>query len=263
MKSSGLHVYRGRSLRSAIAAIIASYVRAAVFRPRRRSDAVTCANARAARSIERQRVEVGLGLLDVGLAAGPFLRSFATSGPTESSASVIAWGVPQSAWSRSRGSRMTVLVSTGVPCAVTVEDDDIVGVTGGTASRLGRRRHLRSRTTADSGMDRYGLNSATGRPSRVTVKCSPAATRSTRSRRDCADDRHLSHVPTVSPTVLEVLADDLLGPLLVAATMMRASQNDREWRRSRSAASRMSPVVIAYTGHLRNVRRARAPSTEE
>jgi hypothetical protein len=47
-KSAGLQVYTGRSCATAIAAIIASYARAAVLRPVRRSDAATWPNARAA-----------------------------------------------------------------------------------------------------------------------------------------------------------------------------------------------------------------------
>lgn len=46
LKSAGLQVYSGSSFAIAVAAIIAWYERAVVFRPERRSDAATWPNAR-------------------------------------------------------------------------------------------------------------------------------------------------------------------------------------------------------------------------
>ena len=72
----------------AMAAIIASYALAAVFRPRRRSDAATPPNARAASASKGSGSIVRLRSLEPGLAAARS-SSDATSGPTLSSANVI------------------------------------------------------------------------------------------------------------------------------------------------------------------------------
>ena len=58
---------------ASFAAIIASYARALGLRPERRRDAATCPKARAASGIEGERVEVGLGLLEMRDARRPLL----------------------------------------------------------------------------------------------------------------------------------------------------------------------------------------------
>ena len=66
------------------------------------------------RRVEWDRLKIGLGLLQMRLADRPLLVAGATSGPTESSASVTAvikGSVGSSSGSRKRGSRMTVEVS--------------------------------------------------------------------------------------------------------------------------------------------------------
>jgi hypothetical protein len=91
-KSLGLHVNTGSPFATAVAAIMASYARAAVLRPLRRSAAATCPNALAADASK------GIGTKSVSACckcAWRAARSWslrATSGPTESSASVIALG---------------------------------------------------------------------------------------------------------------------------------------------------------------------------
>jgi hypothetical protein len=72
VKSSGLHVYTGGPFARAVAAIIASYARAAGLRHGATERCSHPAKGAGRRRIERQRIEVGLGLLNLCLAGGAF-----------------------------------------------------------------------------------------------------------------------------------------------------------------------------------------------
>lgn len=89
-KSSGLAVYNGRPLAMAIAAIMASYDRAAVFRSDRRRDAATRPNALAAAASNGSGSKSASAWWTCACRAPRSAGSSVMSGPTESSARVTA-----------------------------------------------------------------------------------------------------------------------------------------------------------------------------
>ena len=84
LKSSGLQVYTGNAWASAVAAIIASYERAAVLRPDCRSDAATrrfcersslnfAGQTTRFTGVKREGIEIRFGLLQMRLTCNTFV----------------------------------------------------------------------------------------------------------------------------------------------------------------------------------------------
>ena len=164
----------------------ASRARAAGFRPERRRDAATWPNARAAGASKPIGSKSASACWTCAVRRARSASSSVTSGPTDSSASVIVeisgtsgsdgWiGDPRQQEQRAR-----------------VEQALSVGHSRGSMTRSTSRRSRRGSTTgtcrqrssstaAERSLDRTGRSSATGRPSLVTVMRCPAATRSTTS----------------------------------------------------------------------------------
>lgn len=113
-KSSGFVVYSGNELDTAMAAIIASKERAAVFRPERRIEAATCPNARAAAASNGSGSKSDSACCRCACRAARSAAVEATNGPTDNSARVIVVINASSGsadGSTKRGSRMTMFVS--------------------------------------------------------------------------------------------------------------------------------------------------------
>ena len=114
MKSPGLHVCMGKSFEMAMAAIIASYARDAGLRPILRRPAATRPKLRAAAASKGRGSKSASACCRCAWRTTRSSSVVATSGPTESSASVtvvISGSSGKAPDSGIRPNRMTVLVS--------------------------------------------------------------------------------------------------------------------------------------------------------
>lgn len=183
-KSWGLHVCRGRRWADAVAAIMASKVRALALRPERRSDAATVANA-LRRQLEGQRFERRLRLLQTELTSGPFPVAFGHEGPDRQfdegdggDDRLLGEVSGIDTLDENDGARIEhadVVPHSDESSTVSTSWRKPSGSTGG------RPLNCSTKTAAVSRRRGKGRNSVTGSPSRVTTMGSPPATRSTSS----------------------------------------------------------------------------------
>jgi hypothetical protein len=139
-------------------------------------------------AVERDRLEVGLGLLEVCLPGRPFGIARRDQGPDRELCQRHArdrgleWQLLNVSESRQEGHGAGVEEADGAPRAHRVESRSAsMSRFSSSGSTLGSARQRATSSSARNPRRRKGRSSATGLPERVTTMLSPARTRSTTS----------------------------------------------------------------------------------